>query len=155
MTIGYQERNHWITVVISVWALIFYFSKVLALEAGLNADLDRFLPFIVKIIIYSTVAGIVLAIVNWSFNKDKHVEKDEMDRMIELKGYRNAYWTFSGFLWTIVIAALLNEHAERSGWDGYGIVTVNLLIHSIFTLGWVSALVQSVTHITLYRKGVA
>ncbi|EDY82459.1 hypothetical protein VDG1235_2081 [Verrucomicrobiia bacterium DG1235] len=155
MNISYQERNHWIAILIGVWALAYYFLKVLSLEGGLNADLDFFLPFIVKIIIYSSVAGAVLAIVNWALNKEKHVEKDEMDRMIELKGFRNAYWAVSGLLWVVVISALLNERFERMNPDAVPFETINLLIHSVFLVAWLGTLVGSITHVIHYRRGIA
>lgn len=156
MYVSYQERNHWICVLISVWALAYYFLKGLALEGGLNAEIDSFLPIIVRVIVFSVVAGAILAIVNWSLNKEKHVEKDEMDKLIELKGFRNAYWCCSGLLWVIVFGALLNERAVREQWEGaYWMDTVNLVVHSVFAVASLATLVQSITHIAFYRRGTA
>lgn len=156
MYFTYQERNHWICVVISIWATAFYFSKGMSLEGGLNADIDLFLPIIVRVIIYSIVAGVILAIVNNCFNRDKHVEKDERDRLIELKGYRNAFWTCSGLLWVLLLTALVNERVIRAEWERtFELDTINLLIHSLFLLSSVTGLVQSFTHISFYRRGMA
>lgn len=151
----YQEKNHWIAIVITLWAICFYFLKVSGLEGGLNSDIEGILPTIVKIIVYSSVAAVVLAIVNWALNKEKYVEKDEMDRQIELKGYRNAYWVCSGSLWVVIVSVLLNEYAIRQGEGWYQMETINLTIHGIFLVAWVSTLVQSVTHVVFYRRGVA
>lgn len=156
MYISYQERNHWICVLISVWAVCFYFLKGLSLEGGLNADIDAFLPIVVRVIVYSVVAGTVLAIINAVLNKEKHVEKDERDKLIELKGFRNAYWACSGLLWVVVFGALLNERAIRQQWENaYQMDTVNLVVHAVFVVSSVATLVQSLTHISFYRRGTA
>lgn len=156
MYFSYQERNHWICVLISIWATTFYFWKGLSLEGGLNADIELYLPIIARVVIYSIVGGIVLAIVNSCFNRDKHVERDERDRLIEFKGYRNGFWVFSGLLWMLLIGALFNERASRGNWDSaLQLDTINLLIHSLFLVSTVAGLVQSFTHIIFYRKGAA
>jgi len=156
MNISYQERNHWICVLISVWALAFYFLKGLSLEGGLNADIDSYLSILLRVIVYSVIAGTILAIANWCFNKEKHVEKDEMDRLIELKGFRNAYWACSGLLWIVIFGALINERAIRDQWESaVKMDTINFMVHSIFVVASVATLVQSFTHIIFYRRGTA
>lgn len=154
MNTSYQERNNWIELLVAVWAIGYYFVTLLSIEGGFRADLSYFLPFIIKVVVVSIVLGIVLAILNKFLSKDAQDTKDEMDKAIDLHGYRNAYWMMSGLVMVIVFMGLFNERFAELNADFERIDTLNLMIHSLFIAASISGLVQSITQITLYRRGL-
>ncbi|MDQ8179871.1 hypothetical protein QEH57_04380 [Pelagicoccus sp. SDUM812005] len=150
---SYQERNNWIELLVALWAIGYYGVTLLSVEGGLGADLSYFLPFLVKVIVVSIVLGIVLAILNRVLSKDANDAKDEMDKAIDMRGFRNAYWVMSGALMVVIFAGLANERMlEVEG--APQIATTNLLIHSIFMVAALSGLVQSATQVFYYRRGL-
>lgn len=154
MNTSYQERNHWIELLVAGWAIVYYLLTLFSVEGGLYADLEYFLPFVVKVIVVSIVFGAALAILNRVLSKDAQDKKDEMDKAIELHGYRNAYWVLSVLVAVVIFSALLNERMGQLEPDAVRIGTLNLVIHSLFIAAAISGLVQSVTHIVYYRKGL-
>ena len=155
METSYQERNHWIGLGIAVWATAYYFIRVLGLEGGLSADIQGVLPILVATTIYSIIAGIVLSILNRCLSRDRTVEKDERDTQIELMGFRNAFYACSGMLWVVLMHALINERFRQIEHDSWHLETLNFLVHSVFLVAWISYIVQSLTHLFYYRRGLA
>lgn len=151
---SYQERNNWIELLVAIWAVGYYLVTLFSVEGGVHADLAYFLPFIVKVVIVSIVMGVVLAILNKLLSADAQDSKDEMDKAIDLHGYRNAYWVMSVLVTFVVFMALLNERFSQLDVDYERISTINLMIHSLFIVASLSGLVQSVTQIVLYRRGL-
>lgn len=154
MNTSYQERNHWIELLVAGWAIAYYLLTIFSVEGGLFADLEYFLPFVIKVIVVSIVLGVVLAILNRVLSKDAQDKKDEMDKAIELHGYRNAYWVMSVLVTVVIFAALMNERMGQLEPEVVRIETLNLVIHLLFIVAAVSGLVQSVTHIVYYRRGL-
>ena len=153
MSTSYQERNNWIELLVAVWALAYYGVTLATVEGGMRADLSYFLPFVVQVIVVSIVGGAVLAILNRVLSSEGSDAKDEMDKAIDLYGYRAAYWVMSFLLMGVVFLALFNE---RMGDDETGLQmgTTNLMVHALFMVAAVSGLVQSVTQIYFYRRGL-
>ncbi len=154
MNTSYQERNNWIELLITLLALIYYGVTIASVEGGIYADLNYFLPFVVKVTIASIGLGIVLAILNRMLSKDAVDRKDEMDKAIDLHGYRNAYWTMSGLIMVVIVLALLNERMGSIDSQMDRIETINLMMHSLVVVFSVGGLVQSVTQIFYYRRGL-
>lgn len=153
--LSYQERNHWIELGVSLWAIVYYFAKVAGLEDGFNAAWGDLLSVIVWTIVLAVVAAIVLMIVNRAVLGRGGPEKDERDVLIELKGFRNAYYVCSGLLWMVVGHAFFKELAGSHDDFGYGVETAKVLVHSIFLVAWLASVAQSVTHLYFYRRGLA
>ncbi len=154
MNTSYQERNNWIELIVAVWAVGYYLVTITTVEGGVYADLAYFLPFCIKVVVVSIVLGTVLAILNRLLSKDAQDTKDEMDKAIDLHGYRNAYWVMSVLVTTVVFMGLLNERFTQLDADYERIETINLMIHSLFIVASISGLVQSITQIILYRRGL-
>ncbi|MBD5782392.1 hypothetical protein IEN85_23030 [Pelagicoccus sp. NFK12] len=153
MNTSYQERNNWIELLVALWAIGYYLLTLATIEGGMAAELSYFLPFIIKVIVVSIVVGIVLAILNRFLSKDANDAKDEMDRMIDLRGFRNAYWVMSMAVMVVIFMALFNERMTELG-EAPRIGTTNLMVHALFIVASLSGLVQSVTQIVYYRKGL-
>lgn len=154
MNTSYQERNNWIELLIALLAMVYYGVTIASVEGGIYADLHYFLPFVVKVVIASIGLGTVLAILNRVLSKDAVDKKDEMDKAIDLHGYRNAYWTMSGLVMVVIVLALLNERMGIGDLQVDRIDTLNLMVHSLFIVSSLSGLVQSVTQIVYYRRGL-
>ena len=152
MSTSYQERNNWIELLVTGWAIGYYLITLASVDGGFYAELTYFLPFIMKVIVVSIVMGIILAILNHVLSEDAKDAKDEMDKAIDLQGFRNAYWVMSISLMGVIFLALFNERNGQLG--GVQIETTNLLVHALFIVASVSGLVQSVTQIVYYRRGI-
>ncbi|MDQ8186967.1 hypothetical protein [Pelagicoccus sp. SDUM812002] len=152
MKTSYQERNNWIELLVAAWAVGYYLITLSSVEGGFYAELSYFLPFIVKVVVVSIVMGIVLAILNHVLSEDAKDAKDEMDKAIDLQGFRNAYWVMSISLMGVIFLALFNE--RKAELSGVQIETTNLLVHALFIVASLSGLVQSVTQIVYYRRGL-
>lgn len=154
MNTSYHERTHWIEGVVSTLALLYYFLKVSGLEGGLNGDSETVLYLVVKTTVMAVVAIIVLVSINAGMAKKEETVKDERDTQIELMGFRNGYYVCSGLLTVVFVGALLNERMLQGDMKGTGISTINYLVHALFFAGWMASVVQSMTHVFFYRRGL-
>jgi hypothetical protein len=146
VNLSFQEKSLWLMFVGLVAAFGFYFWTVLSAQpsvaAVLPAEAVEVMPHqvvlfalaVVMLVILQVIGHILIAIVDW------RSETDERDRLIGLKGTRNAAYVLATGVFLSLCAAVVTRG---------NFVTAHVLLAS-----WVLAqLVEIGSQLFLYRRG--
>lgn len=136
MGISFQEKSLWLMFVSLVGIFGFYFVAVLPTDAVdvMPHQVVLFVLAVVLLVIMQIVGHIVIAIL------DRRTETDERDRLIGLKGTRNAAYVLATGVLLALCAALLTEG--------------NFVFTHVLLGFWVLAqLVEIGSQLLLYRRG--
>ena len=91
-----------------------------------------------------TIAVILLVVLLLLITKSTGIENDERDSLIEAKAYRNAFVTVVSIINLLIIVALFNDKIFEP------FILFNILFSTLF----LSHIVQSITQIFYYNKGI-
>lgn len=137
MSLSFQEKSLWLMFVTLVAAFGFYFITVLP-SGAVNVmphQVVLFVLAVVMLVIVQVAGHIVIAVV------DRRTETDERDRLIELKGTRNAGYVLATGVFLSLCTALLTEG--------------NFVFTHVLLGSWVLAqLVEIGSQLFLHRRGV-
>jgi Na+/melibiose symporter-like transporter len=137
MNLSFQEKSLWLMFVSLVAAFVFYFVTVLRTDAVdvMPQQVVLFVLAVVILVITQIIGHIVIAVV------DRRTQTDERDRLIRLKGTRNASYVLATGVFLALSAALLTEG--------------NFVFSHLLLGCWVLAqLVEIGSQLFLYRRGV-
>jgi len=136
MQSSFQEKSLWLMFLSLILIFGLYFASVRPAESGsvLPHQMVLFVFLIVLLVVIQIVGHIVLAIV------DRRQDTDERDRIIELKGSRNASYVLASGVFVSICLALLTEG--------------NFLFTHVLLAFWVLAhLVEIGSQLVLYHRG--
>jgi hypothetical protein len=105
MNLSFQEKSLWLMFVSLVAGFGCYFATVLP-TAGTNVmphQVALFVLAVVVLVVVQIAGHLVIAIV------DRRTQSDERDRLIELKGTRNASYVLASGVFAALCAALVSE----------------------------------------------
>ena len=91
-----------------------------------------------------TIAVVLLVFILLFTTKSTCIEHDERDALIEAKAYRNAFVTIVSVINLVIIAALFSDKIFEP------FILFNILFSTLF----VSHIIQSITQIFYYVKGI-
>lgn len=105
MNLSFREKSLWLTLVGLVGVFTFYFATVLPSNA-INVEPQHTAMFalvVVILVIVAVIGHILIAIV------DRRTATDERDRLVELKGKRNAsYVLVTGVFFALCVPLFTN-----------------------------------------------
>jgi hypothetical protein len=136
MSLSFQEKSLWLMFVSLVGVFGFYFVTVLPTDAAnvMPQQVVLFALAVVMLVILQIAGHIVIAIV------DRRTETDERDRLIGLKGTRNAGYVLATGVFFALCAAIVTEG--------------NFVFTHLLLAFWVLAqLVEIGSQLFLYRRG--
>ncbi len=136
MDLSFQEKSHWLLFVSLILIFGLYFTSVLPAESVnvLPHQVLLFVSLVLLLVVIQIVGTTVLAIV------DRRHGTDERDRLIELKGARNASYVLAAGIFFSISLALFTEG--------------NFLFTHVLLGFWVLAhLVEIGSQLYLYRRG--
>lgn len=141
MDLSFQQKSLWLMFVslVGVFGFYFYFAFVTVLPTDAAVDVmphqvALFGLAVVMLVIMQIAGHIVIAIV------DRRTETDERDRLIELKGTRNAAYVLATGVFLALCTALLTKG--------------NFVFTHVLLGFWVLAqLVEIGSQLFLYRRG--
>lgn len=136
MGLSFQEKCLWLMFVTLIAAFGFYFLTVLPADAANVAprQMALFGVAVAMLVIVQIVGHVVIAIM------DRRTETDERDRLIGLKGTRNAAYVLATGVFLALCAALVTEG--------------NFVFTHVLLGSWVVAqLVEIGSRLFLYRRG--
>jgi amino acid transporter len=136
MDLSFREKSLWLMLVALTAAFGFYFLTVLPPGAAdvRPPEVIIFIVALVFLVILQIVGHILIAIV------DRRTDTDERDRLIELKGTRNASYVLATGVFLALCAALMT--------DG------NFVFTHVLLAFWVLAqLVEIGSQLVLHRRG--
>ena len=105
MNLSFHEKSLWLMFVSLVGCFGFYFATVLPAK-GVDVmpyQMASFVLAVVVLAVMQVIGHIVIAIV------DRRTETDERDRLIELKGQRNAAYVLATGVFLALCVALLTK----------------------------------------------
>jgi len=136
MDLSFQEKSLWLMFGSLLAVFTFYFGSVLPSDA-VNVLPHQIMTFVVALavlVVIEIVGHIVIAIV------DRRTDTDERDKLIQLKGMRNAGYVLATGVFFSLCAALMS--------DG------NFVFTHVLLGSWVLAqLVEIGSQLVLYRRG--
>ena len=105
MDLSFREKSLWLMLVTLVASFGFYFATVLPPSAAdvVPQQVVLFVIAVVTLVIMQIVGHILIAIV------DRRAETDERDRLIELKGTRNASYVLATGVFVALCAAMATD----------------------------------------------
>lgn len=137
MKLSFQEKSLWLLLVSLVGTFSFYFLSVLPMDV-VNVLPQQVVLFVLAVVllVLTQIAGhVVIAVI------DQRAETDERDRLIKLKGTRNAAYVLAMGVFTALCAAVVTEG--------------NFVFTHVLLGFWVAAqLVEIGSQLVLYRRGV-
>ncbi|MDQ6913310.1 MAG: hypothetical protein M3128_10600 [Verrucomicrobiota bacterium] len=150
LSMSFREKSAWITLLLLLAVYGPYFIHISHLAQ--NGELS--LPALVKIFISALFLQIIVAVIaHVAISIGRRVEaKDERDRAIEAKAFRNGYFVFISAISCAAIGILMlspfPEPAANSGWlSGAGISQILLLCMVL------AEITKYGTHVVCYRRG--
>jgi hypothetical protein len=136
MGLSFQEKSLWLMFVSLVGVFGFYFVTVLPTD-GANVMPHQMVLFtvaVVVLVILQVAGHIIIAIV------DRNTETDERDRLIGLKGTRNAAYVLATGVFLALCAAMVT--------DGNFVFT-----HLLLGFWVLAQLVEIGSQLFLYKRG--
>ncbi|MBV9790718.1 MAG: hypothetical protein JOZ51_21170 [Chloroflexi bacterium] len=136
MAFSFQEKSLWLMFISLIGGFGFYFMTVLPNDSAdvMPHQVVVFVLAVVLLVIMQIVGHIVITIV------DRRTETDERDRLIGLKGTRNAGYVLATGVFLALCTALLTEG--------------NFVFTHVLLGFWVLAqLVEIGSQLVLYRRG--
>ncbi|MCE7994855.1 MAG: hypothetical protein HEP71_22960 [Roseivirga sp.] len=146
---SYQEKRSILNLISSVLISGIYFWYVFRGDPTAGMDTDELMHFwgksILILIPVTIVAKIVIAIFfavgNTVATREKIPSADERDKLIELKSLRNSRYMF-GFGFILAMVALTMN------------MSVNVMFIVIVLAGMASEIIENLSQLYFYRKGV-
>ena len=136
MDLSFREKSLWLMFVTLIASFGFYFMTALPPGAAdvVPQQVVLFVVAVVLLVIMQIVGHILIAVV------DRRADTDERDRLIELKGTRNAGYVLATGVFLSLCAALVT--------DG------NFVFTHLLLASWVLAqLVEIGSQLVLHRRG--
>jgi len=136
MNLTFQEKSLWLMFAALIAGFGFYFATVLPAAADdvMPQQVALFVVAVVMLVVVQVAGHIVLAIV------DRRTRTDERDRLIALKGTRNASYVLATGVFFALCVALVTEG--------------NFAFMHVLLGSWVAAqLVEIGSQLFLYRRG--
>lgn len=136
MGLSFQEKSLWLMFVSLLGVFGFYFVKAVPLHAA------NVLPHQIVLFVLATVALVVLQVAGQIAVAifDRNAATDERDRLIGLKGTRNAAWVLATGVFFALCAAVFTEG--------------NFIFTHVLLAFWVLAqLVEIASQLILHRRG--
>jgi hypothetical protein len=136
MDLSFQEKSLWLLFLSLIAVFGSYFATVLPTDAVnvMPQQIALFVGTVVLLVILQIVGHIVIAIV------DRRTDTDERDRLIGLKGTRNASYVLATGVFFALCTALVTQG--------------NFLFTHLLLAFWVLAqLVEIGSQLVLYRRG--
>jgi hypothetical protein len=149
MDLSYQEKRIAGSLIAMLVVYGYYFAKTLNNIGSVNFDgasLNRLIFAVIAIMVIEAVYHIALAI------ESKPEAKDERDKLISAKAYRNAYFVLASGTWmllgTLITASLMHRDASVN-FLAAPFVVGNLVL----LLMLLAELVKFGTQLFCYRRG--
>ncbi|MFT5163408.1 MAG: hypothetical protein ACI9FJ_002003 [Alteromonadaceae bacterium] len=151
---SYKEKSVWVSfaVMLAIW--VSYFNDVISLHGSQALTVDAIHSLLLKVVILTIVAEIVMQIIVAIIDhKQANDKDDERDKLITLYGKRNAYSILVIGVFAAVFQIIVPTLFER------GSLTLNLpneyfILHVIILSTVMAETVNASTRLFYYRRGL-
>lgn len=139
---GYKERGTYIDLIVAIGVAVTYAWNIFRLQQTVNLTEVAFQGPMIRAIIISIVATIVLHIIYGIFSSGKDTQEDQRDRQIARFGDWTGLFPLAAGALGGLILALYGQHHF---W----------IANSIYAGFFISSITGSITRIVAYRRGLA
>ncbi len=143
-----QEKDNYISLITSIFVSVPYFVYVFFQYQSQNIGSGEYLNFWVSAILFliplrifsEIILHIIFSIIAAIATGDKEsTVKDERDKLIELKGTRNAYYTFCTGIFLAMFVLFITK-------------SISAMFIIVFLSGFVSEIIGIISQIYYYHK---
>ena len=146
-----QEVYAWISLVTTLALLILYTVMAFGVPENLETYADALQGLLLKVVGLALLIRLVLSIFrHTTFGR---VDKDERDRLIQLKGYRNAYFVAIVAIVTVAWNELVGDFFSEMANLETIFSTPYIAVHSLVITLFIASAVEYVTQLFYYRTG--
>ncbi len=146
-----HELYAWAGLAFALAIAGYYILAVIGLPDGAESVSDRLGSIFVRVIVIAVAVELVLD-ASQSITRFR-VDKDERDRMIEGRSFRNAYYILAVVVFAaigqLVVTGLLGEYINNEFVVSLPVVTLHILVLGVLA----ASAINSVTRIYYYRRG--
>lgn len=148
--LSFREKSAWITLLVLLFVYLPYFSRVSRFaqraELSLPTVVGLFIPALILQIALMVIAHIAISV------GARDPGRDERDRAIEAKAFRNGYFVFStaiccAAMWMLTFSTL-QKAGEQTAWLSIGGISQVLLLCLVL-----AEVTKYGTHVICYRRG--
>lgn len=148
-----REQNILATLTLDLLVTLYYFSELAGMETGLTEPSEQMGQLILKVIILSILASILLfGWIRWRSGEEE--PRDERDYQIEAKANSIAYGVLFGAVALLIGHLIINAIDWHASVMPFLSFTPMLCAHALLVILLLSSTAKSVTQLYLYRRGI-
>lgn len=144
-----QELYAWTSLLSSIALMAVYGIIVFGWPEGLPDYSEQLSGLFIKIIVIAFIVELTLDLLK----RKGSVDKDERDRSIAAKGYRNAYYFLSGCISVILVQIVLSTVASHYGPLDFASNPLHIFHALLYTL-LLGSVINRTTQVYFYRSEV-
>ena len=146
------EKYLWTSFTATLAFLTIYIVMIAGAKGGLETAPYSLFGVYFAVVLGFTLTHIAAALIFLAKNQRK---EDERDHAIELKGYRNGYYTLFGVINLILIAVLVSLNLSEGEHDKVLLMQPQFIFHALFLGTFLIHGVETGTRLYYYRRGLA
>ena len=145
-----QELYSWISLAATLALIGLYIILAIGLPESIEDYSDAMKSLFLKVIGFAILIRAALAL--FQRTEKGRVEKDERDALIELKGYRSAYYLVVSVIVTLVLHLLVSDYLTDTTGVPVFLSRPYMTLHVLVITFLVASVFEYATRLFYYRK---
>lgn len=146
-----KEIYAWCSLGLTSALLGYYFITVFGLPSGLEDYSENISSLIWKVIGITFLIQFVIDLLNST--KIGGVAKDERDKLIESKAFRNAYYFLMAAVISLIVHVLINDAIGQATGENLFLDLPFMMFHVLILVLFSAILIKSGTQVFYYQRG--
>lgn len=147
-----QEIYSWSSLGFAVAVFTYYILSVFGWPPALENYTEYITGIIWKVIGFTFLVEFILDLLNSA--KFGGVDKDERDRLIESKGFRNAYYFVLCALISLIGNVLISDFFSRTSGETVFLSAPYMTFHAMVFILFIAVILKSGTQLYYYNKSL-
>ncbi len=147
-----KEIYAWSSLVLTLAILGYYLISVFGLPAEVENYSEQITALIWKVIGIAFLVQLVLDLLDST--KIGGVAKDERDKLIESKAFRNAYYFLMVAVITLIVNVLITDAVSQASGEKLFLALPFMMFHILVFVLFTAILIKSGTQIFYYQRGI-
>ena len=147
-----KEMYAWCSLGLTLAIFGYYLITVFGLPAGIENYSENITALIWKVIGIAFLIQFVLDLLNST--KIGGVAKDERDKLIESKAFRNAYYFLMAAVISLIVNVLITDAVSQASGEKLFLALPFMMFHVLVFILFIAILIKSGTQIFYYQRGI-
>jgi hypothetical protein len=147
-----KEIYAWSSLGLTLALFGYYLISVFGLPAGFENYSDQITALIWKVIGIAFLIQLVLDLMNSTTFGG--VAKDERDKLIESKAFRNAYYFLIAAVISLIVNVLITDAVSQASGEKLFLALPFMMFHLLVFVLFIAVLIKSGTQIFYYQRGI-